>query len=128
VAHSGSSNVFEELETTRGTSWQYELHQLRLLNRRLKEDVSAARAVGAGSKKNKKRNRQGGGGGDGSGSGSGSGAGAGGAGAGGSGGTGDMGPPPNPQGAGSGADQFAAAPRHQLAPGFGLVTQIPWRQ
>ena len=131
VAHSGSSNVFEELETTRGTSWQYELHQLRLLNRRLKEDVSAARAVGAGSKKNKKRNRQGGGGGDGpgSGSGSGAGAGAGAGGSGGSGGTGDMGPPPNPQGAaGSGVDQFAAAPRHQLAPGFGLVTQIPWRQ
>lgn len=127
VAHSPSSNVFEELETTRGTSWQYELHQLRLLNRRLKEDVSAARAVGAGSKKNKKRVRQGDAA---SGSGSGSGWGlcagsaqaAGGAGQGGN-GNGDMGPPPNPQA----QDQFPAAPRHQLAPGFGLVTQIPWR-
>ncbi|KAG2209234.1 putative white-collar-1a protein [Mucor mucedo] len=32
-------NVFSELETVRGTSWQYELHQLQLANRKLKEQL-----------------------------------------------------------------------------------------
>ncbi|KAK4509061.1 uncharacterized protein ATC70_007411 [Mucor velutinosus] len=32
-------NVFAELETVRGTSWQYELHQLQLANRKLKEQL-----------------------------------------------------------------------------------------
>ncbi|ORY32867.1 hypothetical protein BCR39DRAFT_492359 [Naematelia encephala] len=86
VVHNVAANVFEELETTRGTSWQYELHQLRLVNRRLKEDIAAARARGAGTgmRKGKKRKMDG------------------------------MGPPPLPE-------QFMVAPRHQLAPGFGLV-------
>lgn len=126
IAHPPFSNVFEELETTRGTSWQYELHQLRLLNRRLKEDVNAARAVGAGTKKsNKKRGRADGGDGNQSGSTSGGT---------GTSGAGEMGPPKNPgqqqQAQGNGGsgqhqlpDHYNAAPRHQLAPGFGLVTQ-----
>nr|WVH01940.1 white collar 1 protein [Naematelia aurantialba] len=86
VVHVASANVFEELETTRGTSWQYELHQLRLVNRRLKEDIAAARARGAGTglRKHKKRKAD------------------------------AMGPPPVPE-------SLTAAPRHQLAPGFGLV-------
>lgn len=32
-------NLFAELETVRGTSWQYELHQLQLANRKLKEQL-----------------------------------------------------------------------------------------
>jgi PAS domain S-box-containing protein len=34
-------NVFAELETVRGTSWQYELHQLQLANRKLKEQIES---------------------------------------------------------------------------------------
>lgn len=95
IVHSGLSNVFEELETTRGTSWQYELHQLRLLNRRIKDDIAAAKAKGAKPGKSKKRKDESG-----------------------TGGTtgGSMGPPPQPI-----PEQYNAAPRHQLAPGFGLV-------
>jgi hypothetical protein len=91
IVHAGSANVFEELETTRGTSWQYELHQLRLLNRRLKEDIAAAIARG-GSIRTKGNKRK-------------------------AGEEGSMpAPPPPPV-----PKQYAAAPRHQLAPGFGLV-------
>ena len=92
IVHAASANVFEELETTRGTSWQYELHQLRLLNRRLKEDIAAARARGRGAgMKGKKRKVAHDGG---------------------------MPPPPPP----NAPDLCTAAPRHQLAPGFGLIT------
>ena len=55
VVHPPTANMFEELETTRGTSWQYELHQLRLMNRRLKEDIASAKAKGASRPKAKKR-------------------------------------------------------------------------
>jgi hypothetical protein len=34
-----ADNVFEELDTTRGTSWQYEIHQLKTANRRLREEI-----------------------------------------------------------------------------------------
>lgn len=37
--HQPSANVFEELDTTRGTSWQYELQQLRLANIRMREEI-----------------------------------------------------------------------------------------
>ena len=93
IVHAANANVFEELETTRGTSWQYELHQLRMLNRRLKEDVTAARArsgIARGNGKKRKVSDEG-----------------------------VMAPPPLPPV----PDHFAAAPRHQLAPGFGLVGQ-----
>ncbi|WWD17143.1 hypothetical protein CI109_101580 [Kwoniella shandongensis] len=104
VVHVSSANLFEELETTRGTSWQYELHQLRLLNRRLKEDIASARSRGAGKLKGKKRKL-----------------------------TEELGVTsqwPSSTGSGAGAggaapalpEQYKAAPRHQLAPGFGLVT------
>ncbi|KIM91749.1 hypothetical protein PILCRDRAFT_57985 [Piloderma croceum F 1598] len=33
-------NVFEELETSRGSSWQYELQQLKFANQRLMEEVN----------------------------------------------------------------------------------------
>ncbi|KAI8973230.1 putative blue-light photoreceptor PCMADA3 [Mycotypha africana] len=33
-------NFFAELETTRGTSWQYELHKLQSLNERLRDKIS----------------------------------------------------------------------------------------
>ena len=58
LAQAGDANLFEELETTRGTSWQYELHQLRVLNRRLKEQIDGAKrdaAKNGGKAKVKKR-------------------------------------------------------------------------
>ncbi|KAI9275326.1 PAS domain-containing protein [Sporodiniella umbellata] len=36
---SNEENLFAELETVRGTSWQYELHQLQLTNNKLKEQL-----------------------------------------------------------------------------------------
>ena len=39
VAIDNEENMFSELETVRGTSWQYELHQLQLANRKLKEQL-----------------------------------------------------------------------------------------
>ncbi|EIW70466.1 hypothetical protein TREMEDRAFT_73480 [Tremella mesenterica DSM 1558] len=98
IVHPGNANMFEELETTRGTSWQYELHQLRLLNRRLKEDIANARSKGGQRAKGKKRKVD-----DGAGNG----------------GLGGMGPPPVP--GQTIAETTTAAPRHQLAAGFGFV-------
>jgi PAS domain S-box-containing protein len=95
LAHEGHTNLFEELETTRGTSWQYELHQLRVTNRRIQEQIDTARkeASKSGNKSKLARKRKVGE---------------------------EMGPPQG--GAGSVPEQYNAAPRHQLAPGFGLVT------
>ena len=36
-----SANVFEELETSRGSSWQYELEKLRFDNQRLADEIDA---------------------------------------------------------------------------------------
>ncbi|GAA6062833.1 hypothetical protein JCM10212_002471 [Sporobolomyces blumeae] len=36
-----SDNVFDELNVTRGTSWQFELHQMRLTNKKLREEKEA---------------------------------------------------------------------------------------
>ncbi|PFH49425.1 hypothetical protein AMATHDRAFT_116853, partial [Amanita thiersii Skay4041] len=38
------TNVFEELETSRGSSWQYELQQLKYTNQRLMDEVKALEA------------------------------------------------------------------------------------
>jgi len=38
--HLHQTNVFEELETSRGSSWQYELQQLKFANQRLMEEVN----------------------------------------------------------------------------------------
>lgn len=43
LLHPSSEDVYEEMDTTRGTSWQYELHQLRIANRKLKEEIESAR-------------------------------------------------------------------------------------
>jgi len=40
-----NANVFEELETTRGTSWQYELQQLRMANARLQTEIDDATRI-----------------------------------------------------------------------------------
>jgi hypothetical protein len=82
LAQDPKANMFEELETARGTSWQYELHQLRVTNRRIKEQIESAKSGLKG--KFKRRNEE-------------------------------M-PLPMPL-----PEQLNAAPRHQLAPGFGLV-------
>lgn len=39
VHRAESNNVFEELETSRGSSWQYELQQLKFANQRLEDEV-----------------------------------------------------------------------------------------
>ncbi|CAE6458045.1 unnamed protein product [Rhizoctonia solani] len=41
IVHDLTSNVFEELETTRSTSWQYELQQLKISNKRMKDEVDS---------------------------------------------------------------------------------------
>jgi GATA zinc finger len=38
---SADHNLFAELETLRSTSWQYELHQMRLTNKKLREEVES---------------------------------------------------------------------------------------
>ncbi|QRV76590.1 White collar 1 protein [Ceratobasidium sp. AG-Ba] len=59
IVHDLSSNVFEELETTRSTSWQYELQQLKISNKRMKDEVDSIvermSAADGGSDKNRKR-------------------------------------------------------------------------
>ncbi|CAG8590291.1 11912_t:CDS:10 [Acaulospora morrowiae] len=52
TGNQGDENIFEELSTTKGTSWQYELHQMRLANKRLREELDA---IKSSKKKRKKR-------------------------------------------------------------------------
>ncbi|GAA5896866.1 hypothetical protein JCM5296_002576 [Sporobolomyces johnsonii] len=40
-----SDNVFDELDVCRGTSWQFELHQMRLTNKKLREEKEALAAL-----------------------------------------------------------------------------------
>ena len=44
LVHPPAANVFEELETSRGSSWQYELQQLKFANQRLMEEISSLEA------------------------------------------------------------------------------------
>ncbi|KAM0752700.1 hypothetical protein T439DRAFT_286870 [Meredithblackwellia eburnea MCA 4105] len=41
LTQAATDNIFDELDTTRGTSWQFELHQLRLQNKKLREEKDA---------------------------------------------------------------------------------------
>lgn len=41
LIHAEANDVFDELDTARGSSWQYELQQLRFANQRLCEEVDA---------------------------------------------------------------------------------------
>ncbi|KAH7918646.1 hypothetical protein BV22DRAFT_1024249 [Leucogyrophana mollusca] len=41
IMHDLATDVFDELDTARGTSWQYELQQLKFANQRLMEEVDA---------------------------------------------------------------------------------------
>lgn len=50
-----SDNLFDELDTTRGTSWQFELHQLRLTNKKLREEKDMLAAL----QKKKRKHQQG---------------------------------------------------------------------
>lgn len=50
-----SDNVFDELDTTRTTSWQYELHQLKLTNKKLKEELHMLQAAKRKRKKKEER-------------------------------------------------------------------------
>ncbi|RIA85642.1 PAS domain-containing protein [Glomus cerebriforme] len=52
VEHQPTDNIFEELDTTRSTSWQYELHQMRLTNKKLREELES---IKHSKKKRKKR-------------------------------------------------------------------------
>lgn len=40
-----TDNMFDELDTTRSTSWQFELHQLQLTNKKLREERDTLQAV-----------------------------------------------------------------------------------
>ncbi|BFZ60816.1 hypothetical protein YB2330_001868 [Saitoella coloradoensis] len=42
--HNMDANIFDELDTTRSSSWQYELHQLKVTNKRLNQLVEDALA------------------------------------------------------------------------------------
>ncbi|KAG9313649.1 hypothetical protein JVU11DRAFT_5981 [Chiua virens] len=48
--HPSDESLFEELETGRGSSWQYELQQLKFANQRLHEEVQALESACAGNK------------------------------------------------------------------------------
>ena len=41
MMHSSGASLFQDLEATRGSSWQYELQQLKLANQRLHEELKA---------------------------------------------------------------------------------------
>jgi PAS domain S-box-containing protein len=45
IVHTLSSPVFEELDTNRSTSWQYELEQIRISNRRMRDEIEALTTV-----------------------------------------------------------------------------------
>ncbi|BGP07967.1 hypothetical protein JCM10049v2_003812 [Rhodotorula toruloides] len=45
TSSSVSDNVFDELNVTRGTSWQFELHQMRLTNKKLREEREALETI-----------------------------------------------------------------------------------
>jgi hypothetical protein len=49
LTRDAGAGVFEELETFRATSWQYELQQLKYANRRLADEVAALEASGTSS-------------------------------------------------------------------------------
>jgi PAS domain-containing protein len=46
LIHAEANDVFDELDTARGSSWQYELQQLRFANQRLCEEVDALEVRG----------------------------------------------------------------------------------
>ncbi|KAF9218818.1 hypothetical protein BS17DRAFT_479053 [Gyrodon lividus] len=48
LMHPSSTSLFEELETVRGSSWQYELQQLKFANQRLHEELHALEGASAG--------------------------------------------------------------------------------
>jgi PAS domain S-box-containing protein len=54
----GDANIFEELEPVRGTSWQYELHQLRLANRKLKDELEMLTSTGSRKSRGKRVEEQ----------------------------------------------------------------------
>lgn len=58
LAHPLSDHMFEEMDATRGTSWQYEVHQLKVANRKLKDDIHAFRHGAAADDGGKKRKRK----------------------------------------------------------------------
>lgn len=58
-ASAQSDNLFDELDTTRTTSWQYELHQLKLTNKKLKEELSMLQAARRKRKKKEEMGKNG---------------------------------------------------------------------
>lgn len=46
LVHAEANDIFDELDTARGSSWQYELQQLRFANQRLYEEVDALEVRG----------------------------------------------------------------------------------
>lgn len=56
LIHLPNDNIFEELETGRDSSWQYELHQMKMTNRRLRDNIAALKEKRAGKAKKRKFN------------------------------------------------------------------------
>ncbi|EAL18978.1 hypothetical protein CNBI2390 [Cryptococcus deneoformans B-3501A] len=56
LVHLPNDNIFEELETGRDSSWQYELHQMKMTNRRLRDSIAALKEKKAGKAKKRKYN------------------------------------------------------------------------
>ncbi|GLB43253.1 putative PAS domain containing protein [Lyophyllum shimeji] len=53
--HAPDANIFADFEVSRGSSWQYELQQLRFANRRLREEVEVLEAEVAEQDKDKEK-------------------------------------------------------------------------
>lgn len=54
-----SDNIFDELDSVRGTSWQFELHQIRLTNRKLREEKETLLRLQRSNKKRKRNDAPG---------------------------------------------------------------------
>lgn len=58
IIHPTNSNLLEELDTTRGTSWQYELQQLKIANAKMRAEIEALTTANSGpSEPRRKRQR-----------------------------------------------------------------------
>ncbi|KIK32481.1 hypothetical protein CY34DRAFT_19021 [Suillus luteus UH-Slu-Lm8-n1] len=58
LIHAEANDVFDELDTVRGSSWQYELQQLRFANQRLCEEVDALEVRGPEEQQHQQHHQQ----------------------------------------------------------------------
>ncbi|KAL1922296.1 uncharacterized protein VTP21DRAFT_9835 [Calcarisporiella thermophila] len=58
VEHQTKDNIFDELELVRSTSWQYEIHQLQVANKKLREQIESYSLTTGHNGKNGQRKRK----------------------------------------------------------------------